>query len=124
MTDIVSLNPVNVQRNTIVEYLWKKNQYRPPWLWSVIDILKKSVEKAEGFLLKCDLVGGGSRRGAHNCGSCDKQIINKINDFSLEQNPKVFNNLSCDCMEKWYDQINLENMGFGSLTDISRMKNL
>ena len=39
-TDLISLNPTNVQRHTVVEYLWKRNQYRPPWLWSIVEYLK------------------------------------------------------------------------------------
>jgi len=118
-TDLVSLNPTNVQRHTVVEYLWKRNQYRPPWLWSIVEFLQQSKNITDAFV-KCDVVGGGSMRGAHNCGSCDNTVLNAIEEFSLTQKQNVFHGLTCDCKEKWRDQLDLENLSFGSLVDFSR----
>jgi radical SAM enzyme (TIGR01210 family) len=116
--DLISLNPTNVQRHTVVEYLWKRNQYRPPWLWSIIEFLKQSKKITDAFV-KCDVVGGGNLRGAHNCSSCDNKVLNAIGEFSLTQKQNVFHGLTCDCKEKWYDQLELENLSFGSLVDFS-----
>jgi radical SAM enzyme (TIGR01210 family) len=118
-TDLVSLNPTNVQRHTVVEYLWKRNQYRPPWLWSIVEFLQLSKNITDTFV-KCDVVGGGSTRGPHNCGSCDNKVLNAIEEFSLTQKQNVFQGLTCDCKEKWRDQLDLENLSFGSLVDFSR----
>ena len=118
-TDILSLNPTNVQRYTVVEYLWKRNQYRPPWLWSVVEYLQQSKDITDA-LVKCDVVGGGNMRGAHNCGTCDYKVLNAIEEFSLTQKQSVLKGLTCDCKEKWRDQLDLENLSFGSLVDFSR----
>jgi hypothetical protein len=118
-TDIVSFNPTNVQRNTVVEYLWKRKQYRPAWLWSVVEVLKQS-KKIIDVRIKCDIVGGGSIRGAHNCKECNRIFLDAIADFSLSQNEKVFNELDCNCKEKWLDQLDIENLTFGSIVDFSR----
>ena len=118
ITDTVSFNPTNVQRNTVVNYLWQRKQYRPAWLWSVIEILKKSKEIVKDKRIKCDIVGGGNIRGAHNCKNCDKTFLKQINDFSLNQNLKTFKNLNCECKEKWLDQLDLEAFGFGSLVNM------
>ena len=118
-TDVLSLNPTNVQRHTVVEYLWKRNQYRPPWLWSIVEFLQQSKNINDVFV-KCDVIGGGRMRGPHNCGSCDNKVLKAIEEFSLTQNQKVFYDLSCECKEKWLDQLDLENLSFGSLTDFSR----
>jgi archaeosine synthase beta-subunit len=120
-TDLVSLNPTNVQRHTVVEYLWKRNQYRPPWLWSIVEFLQQSKSVTDAFV-KCDVVSGGSMRGAHNCGTCDRKVLKAIEDFSLSQKQDVLHGLSCDCQEKWRDQLDLENLSFGSLVDFSRWK--
>lgn len=117
--DSISLNPTNVQHQTVVEYLWKRNQYRPPWLWSIVEYLKQSTSFTDAFV-KCDVVGGGSRRGPHNCGICDKKVLDAITEFSLSQDKSTFQNLSCDCQEKWHDQLNLETLSFGSFVDFLR----
>ena len=118
-TDILSLNPTNIQRHTVVEYLWKRNQYRPPWLWSVVEYLQQSKDLTDAQV-KCDVVGGGNIRGAHNCGNCDRTVLHAIEEFSLTQKPNVFKALTCDCKEKWRDQLDLETLSFGSLPDFSR----
>jgi len=118
ITDVISFNPCNVQRNTVVEYLWKRREYRPPWLFSVVEILKESKKITNNVLLKCDISGGGSIRGPHNCKSCDKNYLKAISDFSLSQKINVFNNLNCECKEKWLDQLDLEELSFGSLVNM------
>lgn len=40
--DTISINLCNVQKGTLVETLWEKGQYRPPWLWSIIEILQRA----------------------------------------------------------------------------------
>ncbi len=117
--DTISFNPTNVQRNTVVEYLWKRKQYRPAWLWSIVEILKTSKKLAGNARIKCDVAGGGSIRGAHNCNKCDRKFLDAIVDFSLLQDTKVFEDLDCKCREKWLDQLDIENLGSGSLVNFS-----
>jgi hypothetical protein len=119
LTDTFSFNPVNVQRRTFVEYLWKRRQYRPPWLWSIVEILKNTKNLVGTKRIQCDVTGGGSIRGAHNCRTCDSSVLNAIRAFSLSQDVCVFDDLFCDCKEQWLDQRNLENLGFGSCVDFS-----
>ncbi len=119
-TDTISFNPANVQRKTLVEFLWKKNQYRPAWLWSVIEILNKSKKNTDKIRLQCNIAGGGNIRGAHNCKECDPNVLRAIESFSLHQDPKIFKDLDCECKEKWLDQLDIEDLGFGSIIDLSR----
>ena len=117
-TDMISFNPVNVQKNTFVNYLWMKKRYRPPWLFSVLEILKESKKIVNTVIIKCDISGGGSTRGAHNCKICDRKFLDSISSFSLSQDVEVFSNLDCECKERWLDQIDIEDLGFGSLSNI------
>jgi len=118
IADTISFNPTSVQRNTFVEYLWKRKKFRPAWLFSIVEILKESKKIANNVHIKCDISGGGNIRGAHNCKNCDKQFLKAISDFSLNQNTKLFNKLDCECKEKWLDQLDIEDIGFGSLSNM------
>jgi len=118
ITDTVSFNPTNVQRNTLVNYLWNRKQYRPAWLFSVVKILKESKKTAGSVRIKCDISGGGSIRGAHNCKLCDRRFLDAVYEFSLSQNINVFKELDCNCKEKWLDQLDIEDLGFGSLVNM------
>jgi radical SAM enzyme (TIGR01210 family) len=95
----VSMNPCNVQRHTMVEDLFHDNGYRPPWLWSVAEILEATAD--EGVIVVSDPVGHGSDRGSHNCGECDDRVQRAIKDFGLRQDPSVFEQVSCECEYTW-----------------------
>jgi radical SAM enzyme (TIGR01210 family) len=118
ITDVISFNPTNVQRNTIVNFLWQRRQFRPAWLFSILEILKKSKKIAPEVFIKCDITGGGSIRGAHNCKDCDRKYLKAIADFSLNQDINVLQELNCDCKDKWLDLLDIENLTFGSINDI------
>ena len=120
ITDIISINPINVQRNTLVEYLWRRNQYCPPWLWSIVEILKECKKIVVKKRIKCDIVGGGSYRGANNCRNCNDRVLEAISSFSINQEVRIFEDLKCECYEKWLDQLDIEKFGFGSLTCMYR----
>jgi len=105
----ISINPLSVHRRTFVERLFRNGEYRPPWLWSVVEVLKRAERKAN---IISDPTGGGSKRGAHNCGKCDSEILREIKEFSLTQDVRVFRK-NCECKEKWREVLELEDLTFG-----------
>jgi len=110
--DIISLNLCNVQRNTFVERLWEKGEYRPPWLWSAVEVLKESP----GPII-CDPVAAGTKRGPHNCGLCDSAAAEAIRKYSLTQESGIFDGLDCQCKNAWRKIVLLEERAFGSSLD-------
>ncbi|MGM0604362.1 MAG: archaeosine biosynthesis radical SAM protein RaSEA [Halobacteriota archaeon] len=95
----VSMNPTNVQRYTMVDELYFRGGYRPPWLWSVAHVLETTADV--DAIVVSDPVGHGSDRGAHNCGECDDRVQTAIKDFNLRQDPSVFSQVSCECEATW-----------------------
>lgn len=107
--DVLSLNLCNIQRNTYVERLWEKGEYRPPWLWSALEVLKG----VPGPIV-CDPVGAGTRRGPHNCGECDAAVAEAIRSHALAQDVSVFDKLDCACRTAWRELMDLEEKAFGN----------
>jgi radical SAM enzyme (TIGR01210 family) len=97
--ELVSMNPCTVQRNTELEYYWKRGAYRPPYLWSILSVLADAP-----LHVTCDPLGGGQNRGPHNCKKCDYEIVKGIRDYSLNADRDLIIALSdtrCDCKEEW-----------------------
>jgi len=115
-TDVISLNPVNVQKGTLVERLWRRDEYRPPWLWSVMRVLEEC--KNLGPRIVSFPTGGGKKRGAHNCFQCDPDVLRGIEEFSLGLR-EDFADLECDCEERWMDTLELQGFSQSSI-DIER----
>ncbi len=112
-SDEISLNPINIQSHTLVNRLWKRGEYRPPWLWSVMDVIKATKPEIGDVRLVSWPTAGGLQRGAHNCGKCDKQVLGAIERFSLTQDLSVFEGLSCSCHGEWENILEMDDaLGF------------
>jgi hypothetical protein len=110
----VSINLCNVQHGTLVEYLWERKQYRPPWLWSIVTILRKSKIKHPYLVITSDPVGAGSKRGPRNCKKCSREIADVIREFSLTQDTAVLDKIGCECEGLWKTVLELDDRTFGS----------
>ena len=108
----ISMNLCNVQRGTLVDELSYRKAYRPPWLWSVVEVLKR-VHGKTGLSSRHPLAAGQSR-GPHNCYDCDPAFADAIRKYSLTQDITVFDGLHCDCKALWEKVIELEQWTFGS----------
>ncbi|AKB76594.1 histone acetyltransferase, ELP3 family [Methanosarcina horonobensis HB-1 = JCM 15518] len=112
--DTISINLCNVQKGTLVETLWEKGQYRPPWLWSIIEILQRAKAAHPDLPLMSDPVGAGSKRGPHNCKECSSEVADSLRTFSLTQNPADLSTTDCGCKELWKKVLEIEDFTYGT----------
>jgi radical SAM enzyme (TIGR01210 family) len=112
--DTISINLCNVQKGTLVEALWEKGQYRPPWLWSIVEILQKAKAAHPDLPLMSDPVGAGSKRGPHNCNFCSSDVADSLRTFSLTQNPEDLGKINCECKELWKKVMELDDFTYGT----------
>jgi radical SAM enzyme (TIGR01210 family) len=115
----ISYNPVNIQSSTLVERLWRRGEYRSPWLWSVVEVLA-NTSTLENLRVMSSPTGGGTKRGAHNCGICDREVLKAIDNFSLSQDPSHLEGLDCQCKKLWKDVLRTENIS-RSQGDLTRL---
>lgn len=113
-SDTISINLCNVQKGTLVEALWEKGQYRPPWLWSIIEILQKAKAAHPDLPMMSDPVGAGSKRGPHNCKECSSDVADSLRTFSLTQNPADLSSRDCGCKELWKKVLEIEDFTYGT----------
>ena len=111
----ISVNLCNIQKGTLVDKMYERGDYRPPWLWSAVEVLKRGKEANLGTVIMSDPVGAGSSRGPHNCGKCDKDVAGAIRVFSLTQDARIFDGLDCECRELWRKSVEFEGFTFGTV---------
>jgi archaeosine synthase beta-subunit len=72
--DTISINPTNIQMNTICDELFRIRAYRPPWLFTLFLVLKKALTQKdlESTRIICDPSAAGKDRGIHNCNQRDE----------------------------------------------------
>jgi radical SAM enzyme (TIGR01210 family) len=110
---------VNVQKFTLIERQWKKGDYRPPWIWSLIEVMKRCAGNVNARLMSSPS-GGGTQRGVHNCGTCDVPALGAVESFSFSQNIKDVESISCDCKRLWRELMTAETL-LGTSSDVMRV---
>ena len=109
--DTLSVNPVHIQNGTVVEWLYHRGRYRPPWLWSVVEALDRGAALRAGRRLVSFPTAGGLKRGPHNCGRCDAEVLRAVEEASLSQSFESLRRLDCDCRATWTTERELEPLG-------------
>ena len=118
-TDI-SVNPMNIQKNTMVEHLWKAGLYRLPSLYGLATILLQSHK--EGARVVSYPTGGNKERGVHN-EKPDPELLNLIYSCSLEQDfTKLDEYISSKDLSGYRKYLELEDRNIFQ-PDIRRMLN-
>jgi archaeosine synthase beta-subunit len=99
--DIVSIEPVSVQDFTLTSFLYEAGYFRPPWIWSVMEVIKQTHN------LGLVRLGGFEffpipKIFTHNCEECDPRVIKSIKDFNRTYDITVFNDVyPCNCDKYW-----------------------
>lgn len=109
--DAMSINPVHIQNGTVVEWLYRRGRYRPPWLWSLVAALREGAEHRSAARLVSFPTAGGLARGPHNCGACDARVLAAIEEASLSQEFGPLADLACPCRGRWEATQGLEPLG-------------
>ena len=113
-SDEISVNPMNIQKRTIVDRIFRHREYRPPWLWSLVQMIRNVHDdihpdgKPSRSRLIVHPTAAGSVRGAHNCGRCDKEVAAAIERYSVSGSLLEFEGLSCECESQWKAEIELD----------------
>lgn len=102
--DVVSLEPVSVQKNTLVHLLYATKTYRPPWIWSVLKVVSQvghlGLVRIGGFEFfpppsVC----------THNCAACNEICINAIEDYNATNDINIIKTtlaMNCStCKYEW-----------------------
>ena len=118
-SDEISVNPMNIQRGTVIDRLHRHNEYRPPWLWSLVDMIQRAhptIHPKGGINGDDDQVSrlivhptaGGKIRGSHNCGACDAEVVAAIERYAVSGSLDEFEGLTCSCQQQWETELRLE----------------
>ena len=120
-SDEISINPMNIQRGTVIDRLFRANEYRPPWLWSLIRLINdvhhdihpsNAGNGAEDQICRLLIhpTAGGKTRGAHNCGKCDSEVVAAIERYSVSGDLLELEGLECECKQVWQQEVTLDNL--------------
>jgi radical SAM enzyme (TIGR01210 family) len=99
-SDEVVLEAAFVQKKTTMEKYYRSKQYTPPWLWSIVEVLKRTrhlgpvrVGDFSDFPTPVAL--------PKNCPDCTIKVKQVFGFYKTSLDVSLFNFLKCDCQKKW-----------------------
>ena len=114
--DRIAYCPSTIHKGTLMEILWRRGSYQPPWIWSTLDIIRK-VRNTIKIPVIMDTAGFGTRRGPFNCKKCNSKLKNAIIKSNINQTiPEEF---ECDCKSKWEAEVEFSEVT-RSTTNLSK----
>ncbi|MBU0646522.1 hypothetical protein KJ611_03580 [Patescibacteria group bacterium] len=103
--DEVLLQALYISPGTPQMVAWnRENGFRPPWLWTIIEVLKQTAHLGPVMLGRWDDEIPRPIDWPRNCGHCDHRLLSQITAWRQTLNPGVFGNgytITCDCQTDW-----------------------
>jgi radical SAM enzyme (TIGR01210 family) len=99
--DEIDLSCAFVQENTTLALAYKKGEFTPPWLWTIIEIIKQIIDNNWPVS-----IGGFSDEPPPvaiptNCPECSQEIYEIIDKFRKTR--KLSEISDCSCRQIWAD---------------------
>ncbi len=103
--DEIHFEPATVQEHTLAYLLQSRGEYRPPWLWSIIEVIKR-LPAGESAYISPFAHTPSPLIVPYNCPSCTERVTRLIlEDYNQTRDPSVFDGLECDCRAEFLDQL-------------------
>ncbi len=108
------LCPTRVAPNTVAEMLLIEGKFRPPWLYSIADVLNRSAQEYPESLPRVVISelhpnANSDSVCASNCEKCNDEVIGALAKYNNSRDP-AFLEMNCDCYEDYLREINVEEM--------------
>ncbi|HOX46908.1 MAG TPA: hypothetical protein PK668_25145 [Myxococcota bacterium] len=96
----VALEPCFVAPGTRLSREFEAGRYRPPWLWSAVEVVSRVAGQGEVFVGLSD-EGLEPARAARNCDACTPRVRAALAEFNRSQDPGPLAGLACPCQAEW-----------------------
>jgi radical SAM enzyme (TIGR01210 family) len=101
----VSLEASTIQDYTLMSYFYKHGLYTPPWLWSILEIVK-SVKNPGKLIVGLFKFFPSPSAVPNNCENCNEKIMEALIHYNRTLDRNVFEGLSCNCKHEWEENLN------------------
>ena len=106
--DEVALESAFIQEGTKMKELYLQGEFQPPWLWSIIEVVKKT-----SYLGPIHIGGFEDEPPPldvpHNCEKCSERITNLFKEYNKNLDVTLLEDAHCKCKAEWREQITNES---------------
>jgi len=101
-----AVQPAFVQGEGYLHDLYVEGNYKPPWLWTIVKLLKEADHLGE-IQIGTSEDHPPPIAVRSNCPVCNEQIEEAIETYNRTQDIRVFKKIECECMEQWSEETEL-----------------
>jgi radical SAM enzyme (TIGR01210 family) len=112
----VSLEACTIQKNTLAEYLSDRNDYSTPWLWSIVEVVKKTAGLGNLIVGMFQFYPSPSNV-PYNCDKCSQRVKEAIVEYNRTLDIRCLDSLDCSCKEKWKQELSELSLPFEERLD-------
>jgi radical SAM enzyme (TIGR01210 family) len=96
----VALEPCFVAPMTPLYHAFEQGRYRPPWLWSVAEVVSR-IAPLGRVLVGLSDEGMNPLQAPHNCEHCTGRFRHALAAFNQTQDATGLSAISCECHKRW-----------------------
>jgi radical SAM enzyme (TIGR01210 family) len=96
----VSLEACTIQDYTFMKYLYERGLYTTPWLWSIVEVVKR-VKTPGKLIVGLFKFFPSPSAVPNNCDRCNEKVMKTIVEYNRTLDRKAFNGVTCKCKERW-----------------------
>jgi radical SAM enzyme (TIGR01210 family) len=101
----VSLEACTVQDYTLVRCLYDTGQFKPPWLWSILEVVKRCYRPGRRLVVGMFRFFPSPQVVPFNCHQCSGAVMEALDHYNRTLDVAPFADLCCPCREKWQTQL-------------------
>ncbi|MFA5188705.1 MAG: radical SAM protein [Patescibacteria group bacterium] len=106
-SDSVGLESAFVQPGTKMAVIYEQGMYQPPWLWSIIEVLKKTHHLGPIQIGNFENEYPLPLAVPKNCPRCSAAIYKQLKNYRQMPDLNLLSNLTCACKKEWLEKCNI-----------------
>lgn len=112
----VSLEACTIQDYTLIQYLSDREIYKTAWLWSIIEVVKRSQGLGK-FIVGMFQFFPSPSRVPYNCDRCSNKVMEALKEYNRTLDKNVFEKLTCECKDEWKREVEKKDIPFKERLD-------
>ncbi|MCP4213573.1 MAG: archaeosine biosynthesis radical SAM protein RaSEA [bacterium] len=108
----VSLEACTIQDHTLVKFLYDRQMYLPPRLWSIMEVVKRSVPNGRKLLIGLFKFYPSPNAVPYNCPECSDRVMEAIVKYNSTLDVGALEGLDCSCKQQWKEALKKDPQAF------------
>ncbi len=107
----VSLEACTIQDYTLIKYFYDQGLYSTPWLWSIIDVVKR-IKTPGKLLIGLFQFYPSPKTVPHNCSQCNERVMESIIQYNRTLDINGIDGIACQCKKEWRRELKEKPLPF------------